>query len=134
MRSLIDMFREYLARPDVIESERPGVAVFRDFLQALSSYSGEGRAAFTLSPGYETWLADQKVDPVLARTLARLVARSGRRVARDGERYADVSRAVRFLARPRRSRPAIERRVRDLLAASAETSVIECAFFGYPDR
>jgi len=80
------------------------------------------------SPGYEPWLIEQGDSPIVARLRARLVVRSGRRSAKDGERRAAVISAIGFLAKPHRSRPAISRRVKVLLAAWEETSTIETIF------
>jgi hypothetical protein len=80
------------------------------------------------SPGYEPWLIERGINPILARMMARLLVRRGKRPAKESVRLPAVVRAFRFLANPRRNRPAISRRVDVLLRAWEETSIIETIF------
>ena len=81
------------------------------------------------SPGYEPFLIERGVDPILARMMAGLAVRSGKRIAHESVRLTAVVRAIRFLANPNRQRRAISRRVDVLLAAWEETSIIETIFY-----
>jgi hypothetical protein len=80
------------------------------------------------SPGYEPWLIVRGSNPIVARMMARLLVRRGKRLAQESVRLPAVVRAVRFLAKSGRKRRAISRRVDVLLAAWEETSIIETIF------
>ena len=80
------------------------------------------------SRGYEPWLIEHGIDPILARMIAALSVRSGNRSAKERVRLPAVLGALRFLAHHRHNRRTIFRRVEVLLAAWEETSIIETIF------
>jgi hypothetical protein len=79
------------------------------------------------SRGYEPVLVENGIHPVLARGVAFLAVRAGRRMASESKRRRPVFDAIRFLAKPRQKR-AILSRAKILLAAWDETSIIETVF------
>jgi hypothetical protein len=79
------------------------------------------------SPGYEPVLVENGIDTVLARGIASLAVRAGRRLASESKRRRPVFDAIRFLAKPRQKR-AVLSRAKILLAAWDETSIIETVF------
>jgi hypothetical protein len=80
------------------------------------------------SPGYEPWLIKHGCNPIAARGLGHIIVRLGNRSAQESARYPSVVNAVRFLAKPRRNRPARNLRIKLLLAAWDETSIIDTIF------
>jgi len=56
------------------------------------------------SPGYEALLINRGENPLLARVKAYLTVSQGRKIANESRRYRDVVAAIRFLAKPNRSR------------------------------
>lgn len=127
--------REYQRLPQAIGQLNALVAAFMPILGAFHELLSQIGAVMVqwanekpASRGYERWLIEQGFDPILARMMAALQVHVGRRVAMDNRRLPEVVRAVKFLARPHRNRKAISRRVKILLAAWNETSVIETVF------
>jgi hypothetical protein len=98
-----------------------------EIVTPLASFLEKVRAA-PPSQGYEPLLVKHNWDPTLARMAAKLMVRSGQRVARDRQRLTPVVEAIRFLSRPKRRRRLVLTRVRLLLSAWEETSVIETLF------
>lgn len=82
------------------------------------------------SSGYKPWLVENGFSPVVARMMADLIVRRGRRVAVEMARQTEVAKALRFLAGHYRGRSAIARRIRVLLAAWEETSAFDTIFEG----
>src|SRR5262249_22562839 len=80
------------------------------------------------SPGYEALLIKRGANPLLARLKAYLTVVEGQRIARDARRCRDVVAAIRFLAKPNRSRWAVNRKIGVLLAASRETRILRTIF------
>jgi len=80
------------------------------------------------SPGYETWLTEQKVDPFIARMITRLSVRAGNRVALESRTRSEAVKAIRFLAAPRHRRSAMQKRMADLLAIERDSSISEEIF------
>jgi hypothetical protein len=80
------------------------------------------------SPAYERVLIKRFRNPFVARAVAKLAVRSGRRRAAESKRRGPVFRAIRFLAQPDRRKDASLRRASLLLAAWEETSIIEGIF------
>jgi hypothetical protein len=80
------------------------------------------------SPGYEPLLIKRGENPLIARVKAYLTVHEGRKIADDSRRYGEVVAAIRFLARPNRSRWAVNRKIALLLAASRETRIIRAIF------
>jgi hypothetical protein len=80
------------------------------------------------SPGYEPLLVKRGENPLLARVKAYLTVHEGRRIADESRRYREVVAAIRFLARPNRSRWAVNRKIALLFAASRETRIIRAIF------
>ena len=85
----------------------------------------QGIASAPPSPGYEPLLTELGIDPILARSMAGLAVKRGRRIANDSARLSAAVEAIRFLAGRHRNSKAVARRVKVLLAATNETSVIE---------
>jgi hypothetical protein len=118
-----------------VEQLKPLVAAFEPISKGFREFFAQVDAVMVQwanekppSRGYEPWFIGQGFNPILARTMAALQVHVGRRVAMDNRRLPEVVRAVKFLARPHRNRKAISRKVKILLAAWHETSVIETVF------
>jgi hypothetical protein len=80
------------------------------------------------SPGYEPLLIKRGENPLLARVKAYLTVDQAGKIANESRRYREVVAAIRFLAKPNRSRWALERKIALLLAASRETRIIRTIF------
>jgi hypothetical protein len=80
------------------------------------------------SPGYEPLLINRGENPLLARVKAYLAVDQGRKIADESRKYREVVTAIRFLAKPNRSRWALNRKIALLLAASRETRIIRAIF------
>ena len=133
-RTLTDHFIEYLARPDVVERMKPWQTSCDGLLRAFSGFCEQTVAVILRaaesppSAGYEPFLVERNLNPVLARMISRLLVRRGRRRANERIRLPVVVGAIRFLGKPGRGRRAIHRKAEVLLAASEETSIIETIF------
>jgi hypothetical protein len=79
------------------------------------------------SPGYEPLLIENGFNPIIARGLARVAVRFGKRQAKESSRRRPVCDAIRYLAVPRQKR-AIISRGNKILAAWRETSIVETLF------
>jgi hypothetical protein len=79
------------------------------------------------SLGYEPLLCAGGCDLILARAIAMLMVRIGKRRATEGKRQTGVFAAFLFLAKPHRHPNARARRAKVLIAAWQETSIIETA-------
>ena len=86
------------------------------------------------SAGYEPLLIKRGENPLLARVKAYLAVDQGRKIADESRKYREVVTAVRFLAKPNRSRWAVNRKIALLLAASQETRIIRAIFLEAHDR
>ena len=123
----------FFARPDVVERMKPAEIAFAAFMKNMERHLkplGEALLAVAKlppSPGYEPLLR-QGADLLLARMMARLLVRRGKRIEEENLRHRSVVGAVRFLAKPGRRRSSIALRARALLAAWDETSTIESIF------
>ena len=80
------------------------------------------------SPGYEPLLIKRGENPLLARVKAYLAVDQGRKIADESRKCREVVAAIRFLAKPNRSRWAVNRKIALLLAASRETRIIRAIF------
>ena len=80
------------------------------------------------SIGYEPLLVESGYNRIIARCLARIVVRRGRRVGFEERQRTRVLQAIRFLAKPGRKRSAVLIRAKTLTAAWNETSIIETIF------
>jgi hypothetical protein len=80
------------------------------------------------SPGYEPLLIKRGENPLLARVKSYLAVDPGRKIADESRKYREVVAAIRFLAKPNRSRWAVNRKIALLLAASRETRIIRAIF------
>jgi hypothetical protein len=80
------------------------------------------------SPGYEALLIKRGENPLRARVKAYLTVSEGKKIAHEARRYREVVAAIRFLAKPNRSRWAVNRKIGLLLAASRETRIIRAIF------
>jgi hypothetical protein len=133
-RTLTDHFIEYLARPDVVERMKPWQTAYDGLLRAFSRFCEQTVAVIQHaaesppSVGYEPFLVERNLNPVLARMMAHLLVRRGKRCANESVRLPAVVGAIRFLAKPGRGRRAILRKAEVLLAAWEETSIIETIF------
>ena len=83
---------------------------------------------FPASPGYEPLLIKRGENPLLARVKAYLAVDQGTKIANESRRYREAVTAIRFLAKPNRSRWALNRKIALLLAASQETRIIRAIF------
>jgi hypothetical protein len=132
--TLADHLQEYLTRPDVVERMKPLQAACDGLPKSFSGFCTQIGAMVQRvaesppSPGYEPWLIERGINPILARMMARLLVRRGIRSAKESVTLPAVVRAVRFLVNPRRNRPAISRKVDVLRRAWEETSIIETIF------
>jgi hypothetical protein len=132
--TLADHLQEYLTRPDVVKRMKPLQPACDGLLRAFSGFCTligaviQRVAESPPSKGYEPWLIERSINPIVARMMAGLLVRRGNRIAKESVRLTAVVRAVRFLAKPGRNRRAISSRVDVLLAAWEETSVIETIF------
>jgi len=80
------------------------------------------------SPGYEPLFVESGWNPLVARGMARLAVRHGKRRANESKRRRPVFDAIRFLGeRPHQWR-AVRRCAELLLRAWSETSIIETIF------
>jgi hypothetical protein len=104
-----------------IDALAGALRAFDKQIQALVKYV----AALPPSPGYERYLVEGGVDPILARAMSRIVVRRGNRVAVESARLEEVVSAIRFLAKPGRRKQSIVDRVDVLLVALKETTVFE---------
>jgi hypothetical protein len=80
------------------------------------------------SPGYEPLLIKRGKNALLARLKAYLTVDRGKKIADESRKYREVVTAIRFLAKPNRSRWAVNRKIALLLAASRETRIIRAIF------
>ncbi len=80
------------------------------------------------SPGYEPLLIKRGENPLLARLKAYVTVDQGKKIADESRRYREVVTTIRFLAKPNRSRWAVNRKSAILLAASRETTIIRAIF------
>jgi hypothetical protein len=80
------------------------------------------------SRGYEPLLIKRGENPLLARVKAFVAVDQSRKTADESRRRREVVTAIRFLAKPNRSRWAVNRKIALLLAASRETRVIRAIF------
>jgi hypothetical protein len=132
--TLVELFEQYLKRPDVVEQMRPAQAACDEWLRlfqrtaVLIGGTIQRVAELPRSPGYEPWLIKQGSNPIAARGMAHLIVRHGSRISKESLRLSPVVKAIRFLAKPSRNRPAISRNVAILLTAWQETSIIETIF------
>jgi hypothetical protein len=67
------------------------------------------------SPGYEPLLIKRGENTLLARVKAYLTVDQGRKIADESRKYREVVAAIRFLAKPSRSRWAVNRKIALLL-------------------
>jgi hypothetical protein len=134
--TLLEHLESHLRRPEVEAQVAP---LFIRIAEALDPFFGiclmtgmviQRAAESPPSPGYEQWLVERGWDPVIARLSAQLVIRRGKRIAKERSRLSGAASAIRFLARPGRSRKAVRRRIKVLLAAWEETSVFDTIFGG----
>jgi hypothetical protein len=86
------------------------------------------QAFLTPSPGYEPLLMSAGWNQVVARGMAKLAVRHGRRRAEESKWQRGVVDAIRFLARRKRQRRAILSRAKYLLQAQHESTIIGSIF------
>jgi len=128
---LIALAQGHFTRPDVAARIKPLEAAWQ---RTFRGFFERADAALQLvaesppSPGYEPWLIRHGYSPIIARITAALVVRRGNRIAKESARLPAAVDAIRFLATPGRNRRAIARKVKVLLAAWNETSVMDTIF------
>ena len=111
--------RNYFKRPEVIEQMKPLEETFQKVVD-FCTLVGTALQRVADSPpsfGYEPWLMENTRSRLAARGIAHLIVRHGNRRANDSKRLFSVVSALRFLAKPRRNKPARDRRITLLLAA-----------------
>lgn len=81
-----------------------------------------------ISAGYEPWLISKGIPPIVARLMAALIVKHGRRLAADCAREPLVVESLRVLCDPAAGRLAKRRRVEILIRAWEETNIIETIF------
>lgn len=88
------------------------------------------------SKGYEPFLVCLGTNRIVARGMSQLAVKHGNRISREHQRRASVVRAIQFLRNPHHNKPARLRRVKLLLAAANETTVVETLFVeaGFEER
>jgi hypothetical protein len=129
--TLEDHLRTYLQRPDVLEQLKPLEEAPKRFIDffAMVGLMIVKMAELPPSRGYEPLLMIQYgVDRILARGMARIVIRHGKRRAAEGRHHRRVFDAIRFLAERHRRPSAVFLRAQLLLDAWDETSIIETVF------
>jgi hypothetical protein len=82
------------------------------------------------APGYEPILVERGHHPLVARGLSYLVIRSGKEEANKAATHRIVADALRFLAKPGRTKRSISRKAAALLEAWNATSALSDAFHG----
>ena len=134
MSTIVDALIGACLAPETVERMKSPEIAFAAFVKDMEKWF-EPIGAATLavaksppSPGYEPFFVRRGVDPVLARMMARLLVRRGRRIEAESQRHREVVEAVQFLAKPARKRSSIACRAGILLAAWDETSIIEAIF------
>lgn len=129
--TLIEHLATYMARPEVVEQMEEWKAHHKDSLNLIRDFFGvvnglvKHVAELPPSPGYEPWIVERGGDRIVARGLAHLFVHHGNRISKEREWLPTVVEAIQFLSKPRRSRPAIIRKVDTLLSAWKNTSIIE---------
>jgi hypothetical protein len=97
-------------------------------LKVVMEALAETTATLPASAGYEPWLIDHGAPPIFARPMAAIIVRRKNRIQKEGKRIPEVVAALHFLAHPRRNKPATAQRVKTLLGAWDETSIVETFF------
>ncbi len=124
---VLDCDRPDLASPDSaqinqsstsFEGSQKGIPVISDAIV---------KAMQSASPGYEPLFIASGWDPFMARAMAKLVVRRGRRCAKESKMRRPVYAAIRFLTRVRQTR-AILSRTKLILKAWDDTTIIETVF------
>lgn len=87
-----------------------------------------GAAALPPSAGYEPFFATLEYRGLSARVAAYIVVARGKRVERESRKLLDAVHALKFLAAPRKNRPAILRWMNVLLTVWNQTSILEEIF------
>jgi hypothetical protein len=138
MRAAVDYVADHLfakePRPDVIDQEKPmhpGARVFVELYFQFATMIGSAVVRISKLPpsrGYEPLLIANGWNSIAARGLAAIAVRSGKRQAKESKWRRPVFDAIRFLAVPGRQKRAILARVKVLITAWKETSIIETAF------
>jgi hypothetical protein len=82
---------------------------------------------FPPSKGYEASFIEAGTAPIIARGLANVATKHGKRIVHEAKHHREVAKAIRFLAKARQ-KGATERRARIILKAWRDTSVVETLF------
>jgi hypothetical protein len=112
------------SRLQVVEQPEPPEDIMTNLKQSILPYLH----VFPPSRGYEPLLIESGYHPYVARVIAGLLARMGRRIAMESKLHRRVVEAIRFLGKGKRQRRAIAPRANDLLEAFKKTSIIETIF------
>ena len=127
----LEYLKERLQRADVVPLMKEFAPAVDALVRILCAFGkqlqeiAQSVAALPPSPGYEPYLIERGVDPILARAMSKILVRRGMRVARDSVRQKEVVDAIRFLSKPGRHKKSIANRVDILLTAWNETTVFE---------
>jgi hypothetical protein len=133
MATLVDfIFRGITTEPDANQLNQFQQALERSHDPLIQFLAGSALVLSKLSrdppsAGYEPLLVENGFDVIVARGIAKVAVRAGRRQAKEGKRRRPVFDAIRFLATPRQER-AILSRAKLILAAWNETSIVETLF------
>jgi hypothetical protein len=138
MRAAVDYLADQIfakePRPDFIDQEKPlnpGARIFAELYLQLGTIIGFAVVRVSELPpsrAYEPLLIANGWNSIAARGLAAIAVRSGKRQAKESKWHRPVFDAIRFLAVPGRQKRAILARVKVLITAWKETSIIETAF------
>lgn len=129
MATLSDLIAAQLTRPDVAGVPAQARQTWQAFEHLFLQIGGALVVAKSLpSPGYEPWFVERGGGRLGARGLAYLLVHSGKRRAHDNQWRGKVVKALRDLAKPLQTKSAVMHRVRMLLEAWQESSVIETIF------
>jgi hypothetical protein len=86
------------------------------------------REAVRPSKGYAQLLIERGIDPTFSKVMAQMILKHAERVSAECPRYPEVTKAIRYLSGERVRKDAVSRRVKLLLRAWKETSIIETIF------
>jgi hypothetical protein len=128
MSTLVDYLTPKLARGlETLWESSPEFRRLVDGFKGLFEQTVLGIRFIAESPpslGYEPFLIEPLRNRFVARAVAKLAVRSGRRKAAESKRRRPVFQAIRFLATPDRRIDASLRRAELLLAAWEKTSIV----------
>lgn len=99
------------------------------WLTALWRFAEKRFAELPASTPYENYLVDNfRIRPILARPMANLVRRHGKRRYLEAQSSRDVVNALRFLAKSKRAGGVVRKKVQLLLCAWDDSSILDSLF------